>query len=48
MIGCRRNGVEHGWQPVMINGLPHWIPPKWIDPAQTPRRNTLHDTTPAA
>ena len=24
----------------MINGRPHWIPPTWIDPTQTPRRIT--------
>jgi hypothetical protein len=26
----------------MINGHPHWIPPTWLDPTQTPRRNTAH------
>jgi len=36
------------WTPVMINGLPHWIPPQSVDPHQTPQRNTLHDTRPAA
>jgi hypothetical protein len=29
----------------MINGRPWAIPPPWIDPHQTPIRNTLHDTT---
>jgi hypothetical protein len=23
--------------------VPHWIPPAWLDPTQTPRRNTMHD-----
>jgi hypothetical protein len=26
-----------------VNGRPHWIPPSWLDPEQTPRRNDLHD-----
>jgi hypothetical protein len=26
-----------------VNGRPHWIPPSWLDPQQTPRRNDLHD-----
>jgi hypothetical protein len=50
-LRCRyhhRTAEQHGWQPTMINGRPHWIPPKWIDPAQRPVRNTLHDTVPAA
>ncbi len=32
------------WTPTMINGTPHYTPPTQIDPDQTPRRNTLHDT----
>jgi hypothetical protein len=28
-----------GWQCVMRDQLPHWIPPPWIDPDQTPRLN---------
>ncbi len=27
----------------IIDGRPHWTPPRWIDPHQTPRRNTTHD-----
>ena len=27
------------------SGIPHFIPPRWIDPAQKPRRNTLHHFT---
>jgi hypothetical protein len=39
---CRfhhRNFAEKGWRGVMINGIPHWIPPAHIDPDRTPRRN---------
>ena len=32
-----------GWTSTMLNGRPHWIPPHWLDPTQTPRRNHLHD-----
>lgn len=28
-----------GWSCQMTDGQPQWIPPAWIDPAQTPRRN---------
>jgi hypothetical protein len=28
-----------GWTCQLTNGQPHWIPPTWIDPARTPRRN---------
>ena len=28
---------------VMRNGRPHWIPPAWLDPAQVPRMNQVHD-----
>jgi hypothetical protein len=27
-----------GWTSTSINGLPHWIPPKFIDPEQKPIR----------
>jgi len=27
----------------MIGGVPHWVPPRWIDLDQTPRRNHTHD-----
>ena len=48
---CRYHHREHqkfGWRAVMINGVPHWTPPVWIDAAQTPRRNMSHDTAPSA
>ena len=28
-----------GWACRMVDGHPHWTPPAWIDPTQTPRRN---------
>ena len=39
---CGRHHREFepaGWQCVMAEGLPWWIPPKWIDPQQRPRQN---------
>ena len=43
---CGFHHREHpslGWTCRMINGTPHWTPPTWIDPGQTPRRNRVHD-----
>ena len=34
------------WTIVMTGGRPEFIPPPWIDPTGTPRRNTLHDVEP--
>ncbi len=31
-----------GWAVTMIDGIPNWIPPPWIDPDRTPIRNTMH------
>jgi len=31
-----------GWAVTMIDSIPNWIPPPWIDPDRTPRRNTMH------
>ncbi|HJQ02976.1 MAG TPA: DUF222 domain-containing protein [Jatrophihabitans sp.] len=39
---CRahhRRFETEGWQCQLINRLPHWIPPNWIDPERTPRLN---------
>ncbi|GAB3459761.1 HNH endonuclease signature motif containing protein [Actinophytocola sediminis] len=33
------------WTARMIDGVPHFIPPPWIDPRQHPQRNTMHHTT---
>jgi hypothetical protein len=44
VCGYHHRGFEAlGWQCVMLDGLPHWIPPAWIDPARRPMRNTVHD-----
>ncbi len=43
---CGYHHREHptlGWTCHMIDGTPHWTPPAWIDPTQTPRRNRTHD-----
>jgi hypothetical protein len=43
---CRYDHDHHvtaGWTCHMINGTPHWTPPPWIDPTQTPRRNHAHN-----
>ena len=37
-----------GWACIMLNRIPHYIPPHWLDPDQTPQRNTIHDVFPAA
>jgi hypothetical protein len=42
---CGYHHREHpnlGWACHMINGIPHWTPPHWFDPTQTPRRNRAH------
>jgi hypothetical protein len=31
-----------GWAVAVIDGIPNWIPPPWIDPDRTPVRNTMH------
>jgi hypothetical protein len=33
------NFAARGWTCLMIDGLPAWIPPKWVDPEQRPLRN---------
>ena len=46
-LACRphnNNAKKQGWQTQMINGRVAWIPPRWIDPTQTPRYNNLHRT----
>jgi hypothetical protein len=43
---CGYHHREHptlGWTCRMINGLPHWTPPPWLDPTQTPRPNRTHE-----
>jgi hypothetical protein len=33
------------WTARMIDGVPHLVPPPWIDPRQRPQRNTLHHSS---
>ncbi|HEV7205808.1 MAG TPA: DUF222 domain-containing protein [Jatrophihabitans sp.] len=43
---CGFHHREHersGWSGVVIDGVPQWIPPRWIDPDQVPRRNRMHE-----
>jgi hypothetical protein len=39
----RRNFEAMGWRCTMLDGIPHWIAPKWLDPDQAPIRNRKHD-----
>jgi hypothetical protein len=32
-----------GWRCLIIDGIPHYQPPFWLDHEQTPIRNTAHD-----
>ena len=44
-IACGYHNNEaprQGWKTLMINGIPHWQPPPWKDPTQTPQRNYMH------
>ena len=44
LCGTHHDSFEkQGWTGTMIDGVPHWTPPTWIDPDQVPRRNTRHD-----
>jgi hypothetical protein len=38
-----RNFAAMGWTCTMLNGIPHWTPPKWLDADQAPIRNRMHD-----
>jgi hypothetical protein len=45
---CGYHHREHqkiGWECQMSNGVPHWLPPWWIDPNRKPQRNQTHHTT---
>ena len=37
-----REHTKRGWTVRIVHGLPEWIPPRWIDPQQLPRRNSTH------
>ncbi|SDI95089.1 protein of unknown function [Frankineae bacterium MT45] len=43
-----RNFEKMGWSLTMPDGVPWWVPPRHIDPAQTPRRNHRHHPPNAA
>jgi hypothetical protein len=48
-LACTGNHAtfeQMGWTSIMLNGRPHWVPPTWIDPDQTQRRNKLTTTDP--
>jgi hypothetical protein len=38
-----REFAKRGWRSVIIDHLPHWIPPDWMSHDQLPRRNRIHD-----
>ena len=39
--------VHHSeWEIRFRDGIPEFLPPAWLDPARTPRRNHVHDTGP--
>ena len=45
-LACTANHAtfeQMGWKSIMHGGLPHWVPPDWVDPERRPRRNKLHD-----
>jgi hypothetical protein len=39
----KHHRVIHGseWTITMLNGTPHFVPPKWVDRTQAPMRNVL-------
>ena len=37
-----RSFEQAGWLVRIVDGVPEWIPPPWLDSAQAPRRNTAH------
>ena len=42
---CGHHHREHqrqGWHCQMTDGVPHWLPPWWIDQDRTPQRNSTH------
>ena len=37
-----RSFDQAGWLVRIVDGVPEWIPPPWLDQDQKPRRNTAH------
>lgn len=33
---------RRGWECRMVEGVPEWVPPQYLDPVRTPRRNRAH------
>ncbi|GAB2465740.1 HNH endonuclease signature motif containing protein [Jatrophihabitans fulvus] len=40
-----REKRRNGWDVIMIDRIPHWVPPSWVDRDRVPRRNRAHDPT---
>jgi len=36
------DGILQGWYAIMLDGVPHWVPPPHIDPQRKPQRNRVH------
>jgi hypothetical protein len=34
---------QMGWKSIMLDEIPYWVAPAWVDPEQRPRRNRMHD-----
>ena len=34
------NFASRGWRCLMLDDLPAWVPPRWVDHEQRPLRNT--------
>jgi hypothetical protein len=37
-----REFEKRGWRCLMLDAVPHWLAPPWLDPEQVPRRNVAH------
>jgi hypothetical protein len=34
--------IRQGWYAIMLDGVPHWVPPPHIDRERRPQRNRVH------
>ncbi|TCO53707.1 HNH endonuclease signature motif containing protein [Actinocrispum wychmicini] len=49
LCGHHHRLIHHSdWQAKMVNGRPQFIPPPYVDPSRTPRRNHIHGPLPSA
>jgi hypothetical protein len=39
---ANREAPRQGWETTMLRGVPHWRPPRWMDPERRPLRNHVH------